>query len=37
MIDIRGDIVNIIKIIDDFRNLSDWFRNEYNGFIKELK
>ncbi|XP_052697413.1 uncharacterized protein LOC128175658 [Crassostrea angulata] len=35
--DIRGDIANMTKIIDDFRNLSDRFRNEYNGLIKELK
>nr|XP_034324591.1 uncharacterized protein LOC117689054 [Crassostrea gigas] len=37
-IDIRGDIANMTKIIDNyFRNLSDRFRNEYNGLIKELK
>ncbi|XP_065942791.1 uncharacterized protein [Magallana gigas] len=35
--DIRGDIANLTEIIDNFRNLSDLFRNEYNGLIKELK
>lgn len=35
--DIRGDIANMTKIIDDSRNLSDRLRNEYNGLIKELK
>lgn len=34
---IRGDIANMTEIMDNLRNLSDRFRNEYNGLIQDLK
>lgn len=36
-IDIREDIAKMTKIMDNLRDLSDRFRNEYNGLIQEPK